>query len=59
MERYYVYLVAHIRRSDQTLVKRILWTNGGVGYTEDELKNRVIPKLKADDRVQSYRIEKI
>ena len=59
MEKYYVHLVAHIRRSDKTHVKHILWSNGGVGYTKEELNNRVIPKLQADERVQSYRIEKI
>ena len=56
MKRYYVHLTVQLRRSQET-IKHILWSNGGVGYTKQELESRVIPKINADDRVRSYRVE--
>lgn len=34
---------------------KVLWMNGGVGYSEDELKE-VIRKLKNDKRVIDHRV---
>lgn len=34
---------------------QLLWLNGGVGYTEDELP-RLIRKIKNDKRILEYRI---
>lgn len=58
MERYFVYLEVQLRRKE-TVIKNILWSNGGVGYTKEELNSHVIPKIKADDRVRKFRVEKI
>ncbi len=32
----------------------ITWCNGGVGYSEEEFFNRVLPRLKSDKRIVSY-----